>query len=149
MVIYEPCNYVSNLAYYHVSTSMCDHNGNWNMDAESVRALGKKTILFRVHKSTSDYPKARPLLTWPWAPPSGTAATPWWATSSTTGSSRSCPGSSTRLGCRTCPTTTTPSSRTSSRLPGSHKYSFFIIFLQKSKNPSFPELARASTSPTN
>lgn len=41
--IYEPCNYVSNLAYYHVSTVVCDHNaaGRFEMGADAVRALSE------------------------------------------------------------------------------------------------------------
>ena len=27
MVIYEPCNYVSNVAYYHGATRICDYPG--------------------------------------------------------------------------------------------------------------------------
>ena len=42
IVIYEPCNYASNLAYYHVSTMICDHWDNFNMEMDSVVALGKK-----------------------------------------------------------------------------------------------------------
>ena len=31
VVIYEPCNYASNVAYYHVTTQMCDHWDKWNI----------------------------------------------------------------------------------------------------------------------
>ena len=37
MKIYEPCNYVSNMAYYHATSRICD-NKAWNMDTEYVIA---------------------------------------------------------------------------------------------------------------
>ena len=40
MTIYEPCNYVSNLAYYHVATMVCDHWSNFFMNPDTVVALG-------------------------------------------------------------------------------------------------------------
>eukprot|EP00462_Mataza_sp_D1_P019372 CAMPEP_0175127334 /NCGR_PEP_ID=MMETSP0087-20121206/4333_1 /TAXON_ID=136419 /ORGANISM="Unknown Unknown, Strain D1" /LENGTH=415 /DNA_ID=CAMNT_0016409309 /DNA_START=128 /DNA_END=1375 /DNA_ORIENTATION=- len=36
--IYEPCNYVSNVAYYRVVPQLCDHTG-WTMEQADVRAL--------------------------------------------------------------------------------------------------------------
>ena len=38
--IYEPCNYVSNFAYYHVVTSICDHTG-WSIDPSYTVAMGQ------------------------------------------------------------------------------------------------------------
>ena len=38
--IYEPCNYASNFAYYHVVTSICDHTG-WSMDPSYTVAMGQ------------------------------------------------------------------------------------------------------------
>ncbi len=42
--IQEPCNYASNLAYYHVTNVICMHNNldKFSMGAESVRALGEQ-----------------------------------------------------------------------------------------------------------
>ena len=33
MSIYEPCNYASNVAYYHTVTEICDHEG-WSLPME-------------------------------------------------------------------------------------------------------------------
>merc|ERR1740131_859029 len=38
--IYEPCNYASNFAYYHVVTMICDHTG-WNIDPSYTVAMGQ------------------------------------------------------------------------------------------------------------
>jgi len=38
--IYEPCNYVSNLAYYHVVTSICE-NTQWNVDPSYQKAMAQ------------------------------------------------------------------------------------------------------------
>lgn len=38
IIIYEPCNYVSNVAYYHVSTQMCDYS-KWNFADSLVDAM--------------------------------------------------------------------------------------------------------------
>jgi len=38
--IYEPCNYASNLAYYHVVTSICD-NTQWNIDDSYKLAMAQ------------------------------------------------------------------------------------------------------------
>ena len=38
--IYEPCNYASNFAYYHVVTSICDHTG-WSIDSSYTVAMGQ------------------------------------------------------------------------------------------------------------
>ena len=37
MKVYEPCNYVSNLAFYHSVTEICEKT-DWSMDIDSVRA---------------------------------------------------------------------------------------------------------------
>ena len=39
IVIYEPCNYASNLAYYHVATEVCHNAGNLFMSADEQLAL--------------------------------------------------------------------------------------------------------------
>ncbi|XP_023321882.1 uncharacterized protein LOC111696503 [Eurytemora carolleeae] len=39
ITIYEPCNYASNVAYYHVVTQICQHKDLWSMPKENVRAL--------------------------------------------------------------------------------------------------------------
>ena len=36
--IYEPCNYASNLAYYHMVTMICD-NQEWSLPAEYTKAM--------------------------------------------------------------------------------------------------------------
>jgi len=38
IIIYEPCNYVSNVAYYHISTQMCDQK-TWNFEESTVEAM--------------------------------------------------------------------------------------------------------------
>jgi hypothetical protein len=38
MIIYEPCNYASNIAYYHAATRICDYP-NWNVDDVQINAL--------------------------------------------------------------------------------------------------------------
>lgn len=38
MVIYEPCNYVSNIAYYHSATRICDYP-QWSIDSEDQKAI--------------------------------------------------------------------------------------------------------------
>jgi hypothetical protein len=38
MIIYEPCNYASNLAYYHSTTRVCDYP-NWSVDDVQINAL--------------------------------------------------------------------------------------------------------------
>ena len=39
ITIYEPCNYASNVAYYHTSTQICDriNLGSWTSPMESVK----------------------------------------------------------------------------------------------------------------
>ena len=37
MLIKEPCNYASNVAYYHAVTRICSKE-NWSMDIDMVRA---------------------------------------------------------------------------------------------------------------
>ena len=39
MVIYEPCNYASNLAYYHLATEVCHSAGSLSMSADSASAV--------------------------------------------------------------------------------------------------------------
>ena len=39
MVIYEPCNYASNLAYYHLATEVCHNAGRLSMSGDSVSAV--------------------------------------------------------------------------------------------------------------
>jgi len=38
MIIYEPCNYVSNMAYYHSVTRTCDYP-DWSIEKDQIRAL--------------------------------------------------------------------------------------------------------------
>jgi hypothetical protein len=38
VLINEPCNYVSNIAYYRAATRICD-NENWNIDDEKTNAV--------------------------------------------------------------------------------------------------------------
>ena len=38
--IYEPCNYASNLAYYHVVTMICD-NKEWSLPREYTTAMAQ------------------------------------------------------------------------------------------------------------
>lgn len=38
MIVYEPCNYSSNIAYYHAATRVCDYP-NWGVDDVQVNAL--------------------------------------------------------------------------------------------------------------
>lgn len=40
MPIYEPCNYASNIAYYHTVTEICDHPW-WYMPQDQVVAMGQ------------------------------------------------------------------------------------------------------------
>jgi hypothetical protein len=37
MVVFEPCNYASNVAYYHAATRICDYP-DWSVDDETVNA---------------------------------------------------------------------------------------------------------------
>lgn len=39
--IYEPCNYASNLAYYHDVTMICAHKEGWNIPREYVVAMAQ------------------------------------------------------------------------------------------------------------
>jgi hypothetical protein len=36
MIIYEPCNYASNLAYYHSATRICDYP-DWTADDDHIK----------------------------------------------------------------------------------------------------------------
>jgi len=38
MLIYEPCNYASNIAFYHSTTRICDYP-DWSIDAEQQNSL--------------------------------------------------------------------------------------------------------------
>ena len=38
MAIYEPCNYVSNVAYYHSATRICDYP-EWHISGEDQKAI--------------------------------------------------------------------------------------------------------------
>ena len=47
--IYEPCNYASNLAYYHVVTMICD-NKEWSLPREYTTAMAQAfTCNYKVH----------------------------------------------------------------------------------------------------
>lgn len=35
MVVCEPCNYVSNVAYYHSVVKICDYADNWSVSTET------------------------------------------------------------------------------------------------------------------
>lgn len=37
MIIYEPCNYASNMAYYHSATRICDYP-EWSADDDMINA---------------------------------------------------------------------------------------------------------------
>jgi hypothetical protein len=37
MIIYEPCNYASNVAYYHSATRVCDYP-DWSSEPEMINA---------------------------------------------------------------------------------------------------------------
>ena len=41
ILIYEPCNYVSNVAFYHVSTEFCNNAGNFAFPREYEVALNQ------------------------------------------------------------------------------------------------------------
>lgn len=32
MTILEPCNYASNIAYYHATSKICDYDDKWSID---------------------------------------------------------------------------------------------------------------------
>jgi len=38
MIIYEPCNYVSNVAYYRSATRVCDYP-DWSIDTDQIKGL--------------------------------------------------------------------------------------------------------------
>jgi hypothetical protein len=38
MVIFEPCNYASNISFYHQTTRICDYP-DWSVDEEQIRSL--------------------------------------------------------------------------------------------------------------
>lgn len=39
MTIYEPCNYVSNIAYYRSTTKICDYGDNWSIPVQQQNTL--------------------------------------------------------------------------------------------------------------
>ena len=39
MIIYEPCNYASNIAYYHATTKICDYGENWSIPVDKQKTL--------------------------------------------------------------------------------------------------------------
>jgi len=39
IMIMEPCNYASNIAYYRVAAQICQHRGKWNAEPEYVKAM--------------------------------------------------------------------------------------------------------------
>ena len=38
LIIYEPCNYVSNLAFYHSATRICDYP-KWSLEVDQIKAV--------------------------------------------------------------------------------------------------------------
>ena len=46
ITIYEPCNYASNIAYYHVTTNICRRRNaqEWSMEDSKVVALGEMFV---------------------------------------------------------------------------------------------------------
>lgn len=38
MLVYEPCNHASNLAYLHAATKICDYP-NWSIDTTTQRSM--------------------------------------------------------------------------------------------------------------
>ena len=97
MVIYEPCNYASNVAYYHDATEMCRNAGQLSMSRYTQR---DSTRLFLSRNITlggnfefipSGSPRSPSFSRFPTsgsAPHSGTAPTPSWAPSWTIGESQ-------------------------------------------------------------
>merc|ERR1719244_290116 len=51
LVIYEPCNTASNLAYYHLTVAISNYIPNWSLPARSVRALGESTAALTIGSS--------------------------------------------------------------------------------------------------
>ena len=97
LVIYEPCNYASNVAYYHDATEMCRNAGQLSMSRYTQR---DSTRLFLSRNITlggnfefipSGSPRSPSFSRFPTsgsAPHSGTAPTPSWAPSWTIGESQ-------------------------------------------------------------
>jgi hypothetical protein len=46
MTVYEPCNYASNVAYYHVVTQICAHAQLWYLPHDHVKAILQGTIFY-------------------------------------------------------------------------------------------------------
>jgi len=41
LLVYEPCNYASNIAYYQMAVGLASPNHRWSLKAEEVRGLGQ------------------------------------------------------------------------------------------------------------
>ena len=50
VLIYEPCNYASNVAYYKAATRICD-NENWSIEEEKVNAIKRGFLALGVGSS--------------------------------------------------------------------------------------------------
>lgn len=40
----EPCNYASNIAYYHAALRVCEYPKKWSLDNQTVRAIKRGLI---------------------------------------------------------------------------------------------------------
>ena len=112
LTIYEPCNYVSNLAYYHVTTMICDHLGNFNMPQDAVAAMG--IMVWRPNYDSSlamqdSIFQEKYLCIRLWALHFGMEATQGWAANLTTGALTFLPSLFIKLLFRTCQIMTIPS----------------------------------------
>ena len=47
MVIYEPCNYASNVAYYHDATEMCKSQASLSIPREESRLFPLRWLILR------------------------------------------------------------------------------------------------------
>ena len=45
ITVYEPCNYASNVAYFHVVTQICAHKPLWFLPYDHVKALLQGIVL--------------------------------------------------------------------------------------------------------
>lgn len=52
MLIYEPCNYASNIAYYHAATKVCEYGDNWSIPEDYQKTLKR---LFATQGSQSAF----------------------------------------------------------------------------------------------
>jgi hypothetical protein len=50
VLIHEPCNYVSNIAYYRAATRICD-NENWHIDDQKTNAVKRGFLALAVGSS--------------------------------------------------------------------------------------------------